>query len=277
MHGLLRKFCILGASLTIVSCSQESEPEAVAAVDPLGPGEVAFVNGERVPESLFRLFTLTSMQVDVDNLTPEGRREMIERLVLLQLLADEAENNGLHEERRVAAELELARTQLLARAMTERFREDNPPTEAELRDLYEENLPRLRQTQYRARHILVDTEDEAVELISQLDQGADFAELASEHSNDSSGEDGGDLGWMSPDDVVEPFAVAMEATTVGEYLPTPVESQFGWHIVMVEEMRENVAPGLESVREDLMVGVTSQKLDNFATQLRENAEVTFPD
>ena len=258
----------------IVGCTQNDD-DAAATFDALGPGQVAIVNGTRIPESVFRLHTLNTLQADADSLTPEGRIEVIEQLVILQLLADEAERGGLNQERRVAAELEMLRVQYLARAMAERYTEENPPRESELRDLYELNLERLQQTEYKARHILVDSESLAAELIDQLNQGADFAELAGEHGTDSTREDGGDLGWMTADSVVEPFGDAMRQATLGEHFPTPVETQFGWHVILVEEINEQAAPSLDSVRQDLVAAAENQKLDVYISGLREAAEVTI--
>lgn len=270
-------FLISGALALSFACTEAPESVPPSSNDFLGPGEVALVNGDRIPESIFRLFTLNALQTDADNLTPEGRAEVIDRLVTIELLANEAEQNGLPEERRIAAALELQRLQVLARSMTERFTDENPPTEAELRDLYEENLPRLRSTEYKTRHILVDTQSEATSLIQQLDAGADFAQLAREHSTDTaSAEDGGDLGWASADNWVQPFAEAVRSATPGVHVPSPVESQYGWHVILVDEVAEQVAPGLEAVRQDLIVAAEARKLNDFINELRDAAEVTIP-
>lgn len=261
----------------VLGCTKDSE-EVATTPDPLGPGEVAVINGERVPESVFRLYTLLAHQVNADDLTPEGRNQYIEELVYLQVLANEAEAEGLDQERRIAAELELQRIQYLARAMTERYSDENPPSEAELRALYEKNLPRLMAPEYKVRHILVDAEDEAKDLIAQLNQGADFAELAREHSTDAAtADEGGDLGWSSADGWVKPFADAVASATVGVPVPAPVHSQFGWHVILVEDKKDKVAPGLDAVRQDLITAVRNQKLDAYASGLREAAEVTIVD
>ncbi len=265
--------CIFALSSLLLGCAQDAV-DATSAVDSLGPGEVAFVDGNRIPESMFRVFTLSALQANADDLTEEGRAEVIDRLIFLQVLAQEAEQQDLHEERRIAAELELQRMNLLARAVTERFTEENPPTEAELRDLYELNLPRLRSPEYKTRHILVETEAEAADLIAQLDQGADFADLAREHSTGPSGPDGGDLGWATADSYVAPFAEAVRAATPGRHYESPVETEFGWHVILVEEFEEQAAPGLEAVRQDLIIAVGNQKLEAYVNGLREAAEVT---
>jgi peptidyl-prolyl cis-trans isomerase C len=265
----------LAAGITL-GCTQTADNEPTAQVDILGPGEVAIVDGERIPESLFRLYTLLGYQVNADDLTQEGKNQFIEELVYLRVLADEAERQGLDQERRIAAELELQRIQHLARAMTQRYTEENPPTESELRDLYEQNLPRLMAPEYKTRHILVETEAEAADLLEQLKQGADFAELAREHSTDAStAPQGGDLGWSSADNYVQPFAEAVRAATPGVPVDTPIQTQYGWHVILVDEKKDQVAPGLEAVREDLTVAARARKLDTYAAGLREAAEVTI--
>ena len=269
----IRSISICALAGISLGCAPDATDTA-STVDALGPGEVAFVDGDRIPESIFRVFTLSALQANADDLTEEGRAEVIERLVFLKVLADEAERTGLTAERRVAVELELQRMNILARALTERYREENPPTEAELRDLYELNLPRLRSPEYKTRHILVETEAEAADLISQLDQGADFADLAREHSTGPSGPDGGDLGWATADSYVAPFAEAVKAATPGQHYGVPVETEFGWHVILVEDFEEQAAPGLEAVRQDLVLAVENQKLDAYVTGLRENAEVS---
>lgn len=267
---------VTGTAVITLGCARNADDEATAQSDPFGPGEVAMIDGQRIPESVFRLYSLLVHQVNADELTPEGRAQFIEELVLMQAFANEAERRGIDQERRIAAEMELQRIQYLARAMGQRYSDENPPTEAELRDLYEQNLPRLMNTEYKVRHILVDSEAEAADLIEQINQGADFAELAREHSTDTAtAPDGGDLGWSSADGWVEPFAAAVRAATPGVPVPHAVESQYGWHVVLVEEKSEDKAPGLEAVREDLVKAARNQKLDAFATELRNSAEVTI--
>jgi peptidyl-prolyl cis-trans isomerase C len=274
MSQPLRPVSVICAALMLAACNQNSDTATSASTqDDLGPGEIAIVDGVRIPESLYRVYTLAALQTDVDNLTEEGEKEVRERLIYVQLLANEAERRGLDHERRIAAELEMQRLQYLARAMANRYKEDNPPTEAEMRELYEKNLPRLRANQYQTRHILVDSEELAQELLSKLADGADFAELAREYSSDSA-DTGGELGWLTADSVVAPFAEAIQSATIGVPVDPPIQTQFGWHVILVEDVREQAAPGLDAVRDELRTAVENQKLDKFAAGLREAAEVT---
>lgn len=263
------------ACALIAACvpEQPTATQAQTASDSLGAGQIAVVDGRRIPTSVFNHFTRTAQQREADSLDEQERTLLIDQMVTIQLLANAATADGLPNEQEIAAELEYARLQLLARAMTLKFSDDNPPTEAELRRVYEENLPRLANTQYRARHILVETEDEAASVITQLDDGAAFADLAREHSTGPTGPDGGDLGWFSADSMVAPFADAVADAEVGVHIPTPVQTRFGWHVILVEEKREQQPPGLESVRAELMSEVDRQKLSDYISALRERAEV----
>jgi peptidyl-prolyl cis-trans isomerase C len=240
----------------------------------LGPGEVATVDGKRIPESMFRVFTLNAFRRNADDLSPEERNQVIDNLVDLRVLANEGEKRGIPAERAVAAELELTRWQAIARAVTQRFREQNPPTEAEIRALYEENMGRLSARQYHARHILVATEGEAAALVSQIDAGGDFAALANQHSTDGDGQSGGDLGWFTAESMVQPFGDAIRTLEDGAYTRTPVQTQYGWHVIKLEESREGQAPDIESLRDELTSAVERRKLDEYVRGLREAAAVT---
>ena len=134
-------------------------------------------------------------------------------------------------------------------------------------------MRRLASTQYKARHILVETEDEAAAIITELDNGAEFAELARQHSTGPTGPDGGDLGWFSADSMVAPFAEAVRAVEIGNYTSKPVQTRFGWHVILVEDQREQEPPGLESVRSELTTAVERQKMDRYVEGLRQAAEV----
>jgi len=274
MKGLLIATLLLLGSVG----ANAQDSAADAASDFLGPGNVATVNGKRVPESVFRLYTLGGLQVNPDALTPEAKKEVVTRLIYTLLLAEEAERRGLPQERRIAAQLELQRLQTLATFMSERHARENPPTEQELRAVYEENLPRLERTEYKARHIIVETEREAERLIADLDDGDDFAELAQEHSTGANASVGGDLGWLSVDTTVnEPFAEALVATTPGTHYPEPVQTEYGWHVIRVDETRQAPPPTMSSIQDELIAAVDAVHLQAFVDSLFEAADVELVD
>jgi len=126
--------------------------------------------------------------------------------------------------------------------------------------------------QFKARHILVASQGEAVDLIKELDDGADFEELAKGKSTGPSGPTGGDLGWFSPDQMVAPFSSAVAALDDGGYTSEPVQTQFGWHVILREESRDSEPPTLESVREVITQQVQQKKLQTYIASLREAAK-----
>lgn len=263
--------------IALAACVPEPGDDAASeGPGPLGPGVVATVNDTPVPESLFRFYALSGLQKTAEDLTEDERERIIEDLIRMRLLADAAEARGLPNERTIAAELELRRLQLVARAAAARYLDENPARESELRALYEENLPRLMSNQYKARHILLNTEDEARNVVAELDGGGDFAELAREHSTGPTGPSGGDLGWFSADSMVEPFADAVRAMEDGSYSTEPVRTQFGWHVILLEETREQQPPGLDAVRDELRRAVEQQKLEDYVNSLREAAIIDLP-
>lgn len=270
------KKCILLLTLAIASsaaCAQGSDGSNSAAADALGPGEVAFVNDQRIPESIFRLFTISNFQVNPDDLNADDRKQIVNRLAAIFLMAKEAERNGLDTERRIAAELELQRLQTLARFMADRYAQENPATQEELQALYEANLPRLSSPQYKVRHILVATKDEADDLIKKLDDGGDFAKLASQNSIDSSASEGGELGWISADQVDQKFWAAVTTTEPGNYFADPVQTQYGWHVIEVEDMQERDPPSLADARDEVENAVEAQKVNAYINSLLNDADV----
>jgi peptidyl-prolyl cis-trans isomerase C len=256
----------------LAACSQRQAPATDGA---LGPGQVATVNSEPLPESLFRLYAMNAAQKNPDELTAEQRDGVIEDLVRLKLLAAAAEERGLPQERTIAAELELQRLQVTARSMARRYLEENPATDAEIQKMYEDNLPRLASTEYKARHILVESAEEAAAVIEELRQGKDFLALAQERSGGPTGPNGGDLGWFSAESMVQPVAQAVQSMQVGSYSNEPVQTDFGYHVLLLEDTRSREAPSLDSVRDELKNAVDRNKLQQLVTSLREAAEVTI--
>lgn len=260
----------IAVSMVTFGCSQQSETSGQAAggPDPLGTATMQAPDGREVKESLVRYYAINALQKPIDQLTAEERDAIIDSLVNLTVLAEAAEERGLQRERTVAVELELQRQQLLARTLVNRFVEENPPTEAEVRAEYDASLAELETVEHKARHILVESQDEANALIEQLDGGADFAELAKDHSIDPAASNGGDLGWFTSNSMVAPFAQAVDAMEVGTHSSAPVETQFGWHVILLEDRRTGEAPSLDTVRAELTNRITERKVAAFIDSLR---------
>jgi len=147
----------------------------------------------------------------------------------------------------------------------------NPISDEELKKLYDEQVP--KGNEYKARHILVEDEEAAKKLIVELDGGADFSELAKEHSTGPSGKTGGELGWFSPQQMVAPFSEAAATLEKGSYTKQPVKTQFGWHIIILDDVRESTPPAFEEVKPQLQTFVQKQRIQDYIASLRQSATI----
>jgi peptidyl-prolyl cis-trans isomerase C len=272
MTKLVGSLIIVGLACLGAACSRTADRSA--APDALGPTQVATVNGKRIPESVFRLQTLATTGKNVDDLTPDERKAAVNDAVGLYLMADEARQQGLLAERAIAAQLELTRLQREARVMATRFLEQNPATEEEMKAVYEQNLPRLGgQQQFKGRNIVVATKEEADLVIKQLQQGKKFADLARARANGPTGPNGGDLGWFTADTMVQPVVDAARAMKVGTYSPEPIKSEFGYHVLLLEDTRTQAAPSFEELRGEIKNAVERDKLQKHVRELIAAAKV----
>jgi peptidyl-prolyl cis-trans isomerase C len=266
---------LLVTTLTLISvtaCSQEGANNDGAS---LGSARVAVVNGQPVAESVLRMYALTAERKNLEELTPEDRARVLDDLIGLQLLAQQATKDGLTSSRTLAAQVELQRLRLVANAMATDYIEKNPPSDADIQAIYDENLPLLVGEQYKARHILVATKEEAESVISQLRQGSDFVALAEERADGPTGPNGGALDWFTLDSMPPPFAAAVRAMTAGSYSTEPVQTDFGFHVILLEETRKQEPPGLAEIRDDLANAAQRKRLDDYIKALRESATVTI--
>ena len=172
---------------------------------------------------------------------------------------------------RVRAQLELQERATIAQAVAQDFLSKNQASEEEILAQYEAQIKLAPPLQFKARHILVDTQVAGIDLIAQLDDGASFEELAQTHSTGPSGPSGGDLGWFSPEQMVKPFSDAVAALEDGAYTTEPVQTQFGWHVILREESRANEPPTLESVRPVIKQSIEQTKLQQYIEGLRSDA------
>jgi peptidyl-prolyl cis-trans isomerase C len=172
--------------------------------------------------------------------------------------------------------MELARQSILIRELFEDFKKANPVSEAEAQAEYDKFKSQVSGTEYRARHILVETQDEAKSLIKQIKAGAKFDELAKKHSKDpGSGANGGDLDFAKADSYVPEFGQAMSKLKKGEMTDTPVKTQFGWHIILLEDTREAQFPAFAEVKPQIMQQLEQIKLQNYQESLRKAAKTDY--
>jgi len=234
---------------------------------------LAIVNGKPVPSS--RVEAL-KQQVERSGrpVTPEILAQIKEELIAREVFMQEARKRGLETSEDYKAQIELARQSLLIRELFASFQKKNPVTEAEIKAEYDKFVAANGGKEYRARHILVDKEDEAKTLIADIKKGAKFEDLAKKASKDpGSGANGGDLDWANAASYVPEFSNAMVKLEKGQMTDTPIKSQFGFHVIRVDDVREAQLPKLEEVKPQITQQLTQAKLAKYQDDLRAKAKV----
>jgi peptidyl-prolyl cis-trans isomerase C len=236
---------------------------------------IAIVNGKPVPQA--RLNTLVQQAERAgQQVTPELQAQAKDQVVLREIFAQEAEKRGITASADYKAQMELARQSIMIRELFEDYRKKNPVTDAEAKAEYDKFKAQATGTEYRARHILVEGEDEAKALIAQIKGGAKFDELAKAKSKDpGSGQNGGDLDFAKAENYVPEFSKAMTALKKGEMTETPVKSQFGWHIIRLDDTREAQFPEFEQVKPQIQQRLEQAKLQKFQDDLRKSAKTDY--
>ena len=232
---------------------------------------VVTVNGVDIDSTVFDSYLESRFQKPAAQASAEERATVERELTDIYLLTTQPKAEEFAEDPQIKAQLELQYRGTIAQAVARNFVESNPATDAEILAEYETQLEQSSDKQYKARHILVETQSEAQDLIDQLNEGADFQALAKEHSTGPSGPNGGDLGWFAPDQMVKPFADSVVALEDGAYSKAPVQTQFGWHVILREDSRENEPPTLESVRDAIKQRVEQEKFQDYMQGLRDGS------
>ena len=201
--------------------------------------------------------------------TPELRNAVREELNTRELLAREARKSGVDKSAEMKAQMDLAAQTVLVRAYVADWLSKNPVPDSELRKEYDQIKAQIGDKEYKVRHVLVEKEDEAKEVIAELQKGAKFDELAKARSKDPGSKDkGGDLDWNAPTNFVKPFGDAMKATPKGKFTAQPVQTQFGWHVIMVDDVRDAKVPTFDEVKPQLAQRMQAQWLDKYFKDLR---------
>ena len=255
------------APLVLAACNKAASPA------PDAPGErVATVNGKALPKSEFDLYVANMSRQSGRDVAEEQKSQLLDQYISMQLAAEEAEKAGIEKDQKVRDQLALARLQVLVDAGLQKYLEAHPVQEAELRPEYDAQVAALPR-EYHARHILVDDQAAAEAITKELKGGADFAKIAAKRSKDSSSKSGGDLGWFTLDTMVKPFADAVKTMQPGQLTDQPVQSQYGWHVIKLEESRATSAPPFDEVKDRVKMIVQRKKLQTHLEDLRKAAKV----
>lgn len=241
---------------------------ALLAGAPLAAQTVETVNGVEISAAVFNMYLESRIQKPADQATPTERTRFLSELKDIYLLTTQPGSKALADTPRNKAMVELQTRGILAQAAAADFLDKNAATDAEIEAAYKEQIAASPPQEFKARHILVETQSEANSIVVELDSGANFAELAKTKSTGPSGPNGGDLGWFGPNQMVAPFSQAVAALEDGAYSKAPVQTQFGWHVILREDSREATAPTLESVRDMLKQRVEQGKLQDYLEGLR---------
>jgi peptidyl-prolyl cis-trans isomerase C len=236
---------------------------------------IATVNGKAVPKA--RVDTLLQQaQRAGQQMTPEMQTQARDQVVLREIFVQEATRRGMAATPDFGAQMELARQSILIRELFEDFKKKNPVTDAEAKVEYDKFKSQATGTEYRARHILVDKEEDAKALIAQIKGGAKFEELATKNSKDTgSAQNGGDLDFAKPESYVPEFGGAMSKLKKGEMTDAPVKSQFGWHIIRLDDTREAAFPPFDDVKAQIKQRIEQVKMQGFQEELRTKAKTDY--
>jgi peptidyl-prolyl cis-trans isomerase C len=236
---------------------------------------IAVVNGKPVPKA--RVETLIQQAEKAgQKVSPEMQVQARDQVVLREIFVQEAERRGIQASADYRAQMELARQSILIRQLFDDFKAKNPVTDEAAKVEYDKFKAQAAGTEYRAAHILVEKEDEAKDLIKQIKAGAKFDELAKKHSKDpGSGANGGDLDFAKPDAYVPEFSKAMTTLKKGEMTETPVKSQFGFHIIRLDDTREAQFPGFDDVKGQIKQRLEQVKVQQFQEGLRAKAKTDY--
>lgn len=247
---------------TAVLAQAPAKPAAPAAPAAAATGKVLY------PQAQFDMLLRERMAQGQPD-SPELRAAVREELNTRELLVREAKKKGLDKNAEIKNQMDLAAQTVMVRAYVADWVKTNPVPEADLRKEYDSIKGQIGDREYKVAHILVEKEDEAKQIIVDLQKGQKFEEIAKQRSKDPGSKDrGGDLDWNAPANFVKPFGDAMTKTEKGKFTPQPVQTQFGWHVIRVDDVREAKVPPFDEVKGQIAQRMQAQHLDKYLRDLR---------
>jgi len=265
------RIVVLASVLTALAACQPKGAATTAAAD-TSPA-LATVNGTTITQNFFDFYIKAIAGKKASDLTPEQQSVALDNLIRAQLVAQQADKDGVEKTADTQDLLELTRLNVLQQTMEERYLKDKKPTEQELRAEYENQVAALPKLEFHARHILVATEPFAQGVVQSLEKGAKFEDVAKKESMDSSKDNGGDLGWFTPDRMVKPFADAVTSLKPGDYTHKPVQTQYGWHVIQLVDTRPLSPPPFDQVKQRLEQVVQAKKFKSYTDDLISKAKI----
>lgn len=251
--------------------SVETDTVGSDTIEPNLDGPVlAVVNGDAIHKALLNAYFTARRTI---NPTAEQKQFALDDLINLTILKQQAEQAGVTDNREFQALLRLERLRSVASAMAREYTAQNTVTENEAQARYQSGVAQAGKQEFELSHILVTGEEAALDIIAQLEQGDEFATLAQAESIDTGSGESGSLGWVNLAELPPPLARAVKQAPVGQIYPAPVQSPFGWHVILVEAVRPFTPPAFDEVKAGLVSSMQRQRIQQYVSGLRESAQI----
>lgn len=251
-------------AVPFVAAAALSATPAFAAGDKV----LATVNGKAITEQDMQSYLSNNQKGEAMD-----EQSLLNEMISRELVYQDALKKGLDKDPGVQEQIENLRTNIILGAALEQAVQSQPVSDDELKKLYDQQVSQYNVTEYKARHILLKSKEDAEKVITELDMGGDFTELAKKRSTGPSAKQGGDLGWFAPQQMVPEFSQAVAGMEKGNYTKAPVQTQFGWHVIKLEDSRSAEPPSFEQVKPQLAKMAEQQRLGNYIRGLRESAKI----
>jgi len=259
---------VAAITLLLAACGKGQQAAAPAATDKPATPPVAVVDGTPISREAYDDYLKGLLRgKPVSDVTADEKNQILDQMINMQLIAAQAEKDGLDKDPEVATRVALLRTQILADAAAQKYVKINEPSEQDLHAAYDAAADK---TEYHASHILVPTKEKADQLIKKIKGGAKFEDVAKAESTDNSKANGGDLGWFTTARMVKPFGDAVKGLKKGEFTTDPVQTQYGWHIIKLADTRD--AP-FDQMKPQLTNGIMQKKFQDYIEALKKTAKI----
>jgi peptidyl-prolyl cis-trans isomerase C len=260
---------VAAITLLLAACGKGQQAAAPAATDkPTTTPAVAVVDGTPISRDAYDDYLKGLLRgKPLTDVTADEKNQVLDQMINMQLIAAQADKDGLDKDPEVATRIALLRTQILADAAAQKYVKANEPSDQELHAAYDAATDK---TEYHASHILVPTKEKADQLIKKIKGGAKFEDVAKAESTDNSKANGGDLGWFTTARMVKPFGDAVKGLKKGEFTTDPVQTQYGWHIIKLADTRD--AP-FDQMKAQLTNGIVQKKFQEYIEGLKKTAKI----
>jgi peptidyl-prolyl cis-trans isomerase C len=260
---------VAAITLLLAACGKGQQAAAPAATDkPTATPPIAVVDGTPISRDAYDDYLKGLLRgKPLTDVTADEKNQVLDQMINMQLIATQADKDGLDKDPEVATRIALLRTQILADAAAQKYVKANEPSDQELHAAYDAATDK---TEYHASHILVPTKEKADQLIKKIKGGAKFEDVAKAESTDNSKANGGDLGWFTTARMVKPFGDAVKGLKKGEFTTDPVQTQYGWHIIKLADTRD--AP-FDQMKAQLTNAIMQKKFQEYIEGLKKTAKI----